>query len=394
MSDLSETVLCFSHLRWRFVHQRPHHLLSRCARANRVFYIEEPYYDAAAPELEVETVEEGVEVVVPHLPRSLSGAAAERAQSDLIDELLTRARVRRPVVWFYTPMALAVASHIEARATVYDCMDELSAFLGAPRELVERERKLLERADVVFTGGHSLYEHKRSLHRNIHPFPSSVDVHHFYEARSLFADPPDQAGLGQPRIGFFGVIDERMDLELVASVAESEPAWSFVMIGPTAKIDPATLPRRDNIHWLGPKSYKELPAYLAGWQVAMLPFARNDSTRFISPTKTPEYLAAGKAVVSTSIRDVVRPYGEQGLVWIADEPSDFAAAIREALVSDREARVAQADAFLADLSWDTTWEEMWAHVERAARARDRRSSEDVLPPWAVLASPRALAQEE
>ncbi len=394
MSDLSETVLCFSHLRWRFVHQRPHHLLSRCARANRVFYIEEPYYDAAAPELEVETVEEGVDVVVPHLPRSLSGAAAERAQSELIDDLLTRARVRRPVVWFYTPMALAVASHIEARAIVYDCMDELSAFLGAPRELVERERKLLERADVVFTGGHSLYEHKRALHRNIHPFPSSVDVHHFHEARSLFADPPDQAGIGQPRIGFFGVIDERMDLELVASVAESEPAWSLVMIGPTAKIDPATLPRRDNIHWLGPKSYKELPAYLAGWQVAMLPFARNDSTRFISPTKTPEYLAAGKAVVSTSIRDVVRPYGEQGLVWIADDPSDFAAAIREALESDREARVAQADAFLADLSWDTTWEEMWAHVEKATRARDRRSSDDLLPPWAVPASPRALAQEE
>ena len=377
MTDCSETVICFSHLRWRFVHQRPHHLLSRCARSRRVLYVEEPIAAAGAPGLEVERVDGGVEVVVPRLPSSLRGLAAERTQAALIERLMAETGTRSPIVWFYTPMALDLARSLRPRAVVYDCMDELSGFLGAPPELAARERRLFERADVVFTGGYSLYEHKRRHHRNIHPFPSSVDVDHFIEARGLRPEPADQEGLPRPRIGFFGVIDERMDLRLIEQIAEAEPLWQLVMIGPTAKIDPDHLPRRDNIHWLGPKPYGALPDYLAGWDVAILPFCRNEATRYISPTKTPEYLAAGKPVVSTSIRDVASPYGEQGLAWIADEPLDFAAAIREALRSDRDARIAQADAFLADRSWDSTWDAMWAHVEVAVRARARQASIEV-----------------
>lgn len=380
MGDSSETVLCLSHLRWRFVHQRPQHLLSRCARQNRVLYFEEPMFDAISPELEVVSCDHGVLVIVPHLPPGTSPHVAEAVQGRMLVDLLEELSAPNPIVWFYTPMALPIAARVDARATVYDCMDELSAFLGAPPELVERERRLLQRADVVFTGGHSLFEHKRQLHHNIHPFPSSVDVHHFAQARELMPDPEDQDGFPRPRIGFFGVIDERMDLGLIERLAEAEPLWQLVMLGPVAKVDPARLPRRPNIHWLGPKSYRELPGYLAGWDVAMLPFARNESTRFISPTKTPEYLAAAKPVVSTSIRDVVRPYGEQGLVWIADGVAEFAAAIREALASDRAVRVAQADAFLADLSWDRTWEEMWSHVERARKPRTQAPESDV--PWA------------
>jgi UDP-galactopyranose mutase len=146
------------------------------------------------------------------------------------------------------------------------------------------------------------------------------------------------------------------------------------MIGPVVKIDEASLPRLANIHYLGMKSYDELPSYMAGWDVAILPFAHNAATRFISPTKTPEYLAAGCPVVSTSIRDVVRPYGERRLVAIADTPSEFADAIAAALTVDGRESVARADRFLAQLSWDRTWSAMNALVVEAESGRHVRRS--------------------
>jgi glycosyltransferase involved in cell wall biosynthesis len=370
MAPTSEAILCLSHLRWNFVYQRPQHLLVRCARAHRVVFVEEPMFDASEPELELRA-EDAVTVAVPHLPIGTPDDIAEHAQRKMIDRVLYELNNPRPVLWYLTPMAIAFTHHVKARAVVYDCMDELSLFRGAPPVLTEREALLFKHADVVFTGGHSLYEHKRarSQHRNIHPFPSSVDVPHFARARAPLADPADQAAIPHPRVGFFGVIDERLDLELLAELADQRPELQLVMLGPVVKIAPDSLPLRPNLHWLGSKAYAELPAYLAGWDVAMLPFARNDATRFISPTKTPEYLAAGKPVVSTSITDVVRPYGRAGLAWIADTAGDFAAAIDEALRSDRAARVAHADDFLDGLSWDRTWREMWSHVQRAIEVR-------------------------
>ncbi|HJX29454.1 MAG TPA: glycosyltransferase [Thermoanaerobaculia bacterium] len=335
-------------------------------------FFEEPIFDANEPGLEVYTSGQGVRVAVPHLPPDTPAEIVEAAQRGMIDRIVQHElNGARPVLWYYTPMPIAFTDHVRPRAVVYDCMDELSLFKGAPAVLKEREKLLLEDADVVFTGGHSLYEHKRSQsqHHNIHPFPSSVDVPHFARAREEMPEPPDQAGIPKPRVGFFCVIDERMDIELVGELAERRPDLHFVMIGPVVKIDPADLPRRPNLHYLGGKSYDELPAYLAGWDVAILPFARNDSTRFISPTKTPESLAAGKPVVSTSIRDVVQPYGHDGLAWIADTAGEFSAAIDEALASDRRARLAHVDAFLSSLSWDRTWADMWNHVERAIQTR-------------------------
>jgi UDP-galactopyranose mutase len=254
-------------------------------------------------------------------------------------------------------------------------MDELSAFKGASSLLRDREAELLRRSSVVFTGGQSLYEAKRSQHDNVHPFPSSVDVEHFAEARRIVSDPEDQRGIPHPRLGYFGVIDERFDIELVDAVAEARPDWQLVMIGPVVKIDAATLPSRPNIHYLGAKSYEELPHYIAGWDVALLPFARNEATRFISPTKTPEYLAAGKPVVSTSIRDVVRPYGQQGLVRIADEAREFVHACTAAMAEPAAPRITQADAFLRQTSWDGTWTRMRTLVDLAVQVgqgtRDR-----------------------
>jgi UDP-galactopyranose mutase len=273
------------------------------------------------------------------------------------------------ILWYYTPMALLFSRHLKPLATVYDCMDELSGFHGCPPELRLLERELMSRADVMFTGGHSLYESKRSHHPNVHPFPSSVDLAHFGQARTITSSPEDQENILGPRIGFHGVIDERMDIELVREVASARPDWQLVLIGPVVKIDPNSLPRLSNIHYLGSKSYEQLPGYLAGWDVTILPFALNEATRYISPTKTPEYLAGGKAVVSTAIHDVVKPYGELGLVKIAHDAAEFVAGIEAALSGLGEAWQRKVDHFLSGLSWDRTWNEMRGHIQQVVEGR-------------------------
>jgi UDP-galactopyranose mutase len=356
-------LVCLSHLRWDFVYQRPQHLLSRFARGRRVFFVEEPVYDAGPVRLHVSGRDCGAVVAVPRLPEQLShDPARDAVLQGLLDRFFAEQKIDDYFLWYYTPTAVSYTRHLKPAAVVYDCMDELTNFKDAPRSLRFHEAALFRSADLVFTGGHSLYEEKRRQHphhRSIFPFPSSIDAAHFRDARNHAGVPPrDQAGIAGPRLGFFGVIDERIDLELLAGLAEARPDWNLIMIGPAVKIDPATLPRRSNIHYLGGKDYKQLPSYLAGWDAALMPFALNDSTRFISPTKTPEYLAAGKPVVSTPIRDVVRPYGEAGLVRIADTVEGFVSAVEVALAENTSERLRAVDAFLADTSWDATWSAM------------------------------------
>lgn len=367
-------LVCLSHLRWDFVYQRPQHLLTRCAQKRRVFFVEEPIFENGPIRLDVSRRDENLFVVVPYLPEGLSSEIAlDAVQQGLIDRLFGEHGIENFVLWYYTPMALSFTRHLKPQAVIYDCMDELSAFKNAPRAMQFREKELFNRADVVFTGGVSLYEAKRNQHKNVHAFPSSIDVQHFASARNVSEDPADQANIPHPRLGFCGVIDERMDLDLIAGMADARPDWHLVMIGPVVKIDPACLPQCPNIHYLGGKAYKELPNYLAGWDVALLPFALNESTRFISPTKTPEYLAAGKPVVSTAIRDVVRPYGQKGLVRIAATAEEFVKAAEEALREDTPARLKQVDEFLAQTSWDLTWSRMWQLIEAAMDA-ERKSA--------------------
>ncbi|MBD2018312.1 UDP-galactopyranose mutase [Microcoleus sp. FACHB-53] len=380
-------LVCLSHLRWNFVFQRPQHLLTRFAQGQRVFFIEEPIFSPDSPVapqnsggiegvgwLDVTRHESGVWVVVPHLQEGLSEQKVSVAQQVLLDNFFTEHKIHKYIFWYYTPMALAFTRHLEPMAVVYDCMDELSAFKGASPILKECEAELFRRADIVFTGGQSLYEAKRNQHENVYAFPSSVEVGHFAQARTNQEDPADQANIPHPRLGFYGVIDERMDIALLEGIADTRPDWHLVMIGPVVKIDPASLPRRENIHYLGGKDYKELPSYLAGWDLAMLPFARNESTRFISPTKTPEYLAAGKPVVSTSIRDVVRPYGQEHLVRIADTVAEFVAAAETAMRDDTQASgwLARVDTFLEQISWDRTWSSMMQLIESALGTRHER----------------------
>ncbi len=355
-------LVCLSHLRWDFVYQRPQHLLGRGAKQRRVFFVEEPVIGEGPLRLDLSTREEGVTVVVPHIPFHLQNDF-DNTQRLLIDRFFEENGITEFVLWYYTPMALSFTRHLKPHAVVYDCMDELSAFRNAPAELKQREAELFERADLVFTGGQSLYEVKRKQHHSVHAFPSSIDANHFMRARVIDKDPADQAGIARPRVGFFGVIDERLDIELLAGIADLRPEFQLVIIGPVVKIDEKDLPKRANIHYLGGKSYKELPNYLSGWEAAILPFARNESTKFISPTKTPEYLAAGCPVVSTSIKDVVRPYGQKGLVHIADTPEEFVAAIETAIETDSPARLMMIDAFLKEMSWDRTWSQMSSLID-------------------------------
>lgn len=356
-------LVCFSHLRWGFVYQRPQHLLSRFAKHTRVFFFEEPIMHNGPDKLMVSNESKNLYVVVPHLQHDREECHISR-QKQLVDHLLTSMKVNQYFSWYYTPMALPFTEHLSPEFVVFDCMDELSAFRFAPVELKTREKQLLEKADVVFTGGHSIYEAKKDQHQNIHPFPSSIDKQHFGLAREIKKDPADQANIPHPRFGFAGVIDERLDIDLVAQVAAQQPNWHFVMIGPVVKIDPATLPNLPNIHYLGGKDYKDLPKYIAGWDVAIIPFAMNESTKFISPTKTPEYLAGGKPVISTPIKDVVRPYGDNKLVHIAATAKEFMqCAEKELKKRSRKTWLNKVDAFLAGNSWDRTWSQMVRQIE-------------------------------
>jgi UDP-galactopyranose mutase len=375
-------LVCFSHLRWDFVYQRPQHLLSRAARERRVFVIEEPIFDHGSMRLDVSEREGGVHVVVPHLPEGLSSEVATQAVlRKMVDRLFTERAINDFVLWYYTPMALGFTQHLKPLATVYDCMDELSAFKDAPPSLKKREEQLFARADLVFTGGQSLYEAKRTQHPAVYAFPSSIDCAHFGQARMSMSEPGDQKDVPHPRLGFFGVIDERFDIELLDGMAQARPEWQFVMIGPVVKIDRGRLPLHQNIHYLGGKSYKELPSYLAGWDVALLLFARNEATQFISPTKTPEYLAAGKPVVSTSIQDVVRPYGEQGFVKVADTKNEFITAVEEIFAGegDRSEWLKRVDGFLSDMSWDQTWSRMSKLIETVVSSREASASKRIKP---------------
>lgn len=350
-------LVCFSHLRWDFVVQRPQHLMNRFAKVRRVFYVEEPIIDpGTAPRLSV-TDRGPLRVVVPVLP-AMDGAASEAQMRSLIEEMLREYDIHSPTFWYYTPLAMAFTPSLQAHRVIYDCMDELSAFKGASPELVAYERELLARADLVFTGGRSLFESKVGRHPSVHEFPSSIDADHFNAARGPIPEPVDLADVPHPRIGNYGVIDERCDVDLLRAIAEARPEYSFVMVGPVVKIDEATLPQLPNIHYLGMKSYADLPAYLANWDAAIMPFAMNDSTRYISPTKTPEFLAAGLLVVSTPVRDVVDPYGTAGFVAIASTAEDFAARIDDTLRTDPQTIRPALDGFLASNSWDSTWARM------------------------------------
>ncbi len=357
-------LLVFSHLRWDFVFQRPQHLLTRHAKYRRVFYVEESILGMTdIPRLHLRETAENVLVVIPYLPSNLSENEKNTALIELMDELIYEEEIIDFTIMYYAPMALSFTKQLDPKKIIFDCVDEHSHF-SEPSQIIDHyENELLKKADIVFAAGNSLFESKKHKHHNIHAFPSSIDYSHFAQARGKLIEPDDQKNIPHPRIGFYGVIDNRFNLDLLLQIADLAPHYQFIIIGPVLKIDPRTLPQRRNIHYLGKKDYHTLPLYLSSWSCAIMPFALNKVTRFISPTKTLEYLAAGKPIVSTSITDVVNPYGHRGLARIADRPEDFIdeidLAIEERKLPEWLDRV---DHYLKDYSWDKTFSRM-AEIE-------------------------------
>lgn len=376
-------LLCFSHLRWNFVWQRPQHIISRLAKDRAVFFIEEPIFSGEASDPPDEAMmakrRAGDLTVCAPLcrdPGPGNGDRLDQMYARLTAELVAEHHLEGYVAWFYSPMFLPALEHLDPALVVYDAMDELSLFKGAPPVLLEREAKLLELADVVFTGGISLGKAKAERHQNVHAFPSGVEVEHYAQALDAGTSvPQDLASLPPPRIGFFGVIDERLDVDLVAAVARARPDWQLAMLGPVRKIEESELPREPNLHFLGQKQYRDLPGYVKGFDVCVMPFALNDATRFISPTKTLEYMAAHKPIVSTPVADVVGSYSEA--VAIARTPEEFVAAVEQALsetAEQRERRVAREREILARNSWDSIVAGMQKQMDEA-RQRRKRSPE-------------------
>jgi UDP-galactopyranose mutase len=372
-NSFSKDVICISHLRWDFVYQRPQHLLSRFSENGRVFYIEEPIFIDDQTHLNITESDNNIFLVVPNISREDEHESVI-LQREMLDTLISSEKIEDYILWLYTPMAMDFADHLKPDLTVFDCMDELSAFRFAPPEMIENERRLMEKADLVFTGGESLFEAKKDRHEAIYSFPSSIDKEHFLKAREIKNEPAEQVEIKSPKLGYCGVIDERMDTHLIVEMADLRPDWQFVMIGPVVKISEDELPKRSNIHYLGGKDYEDLPAYLSGWDIALMPFALNESTKYISPTKTPEYLAAGLHVISTPIRDVVKPYGENGLVEIAETSEDFVKATDKILERGNSDKwLNQVDEFLEDVSWDKTWAGMVNLIEEKLEEKNKKT---------------------
>ncbi|HTE07567.1 MAG TPA: glycosyltransferase family 1 protein [Flavitalea sp.] len=364
-------IVCFSHLRWDFVYQRPQHLLTRLTPYFRVFYIEETIFNSETDRLDIKA-SDGLHILRIHVRDEDPSFVKQRS---ILKKFFIANEMREYLFWFYTPMALPLTKGLKPIMTIFDCMDELSAFKFAPPELRRLEKELLNTADLVFTGGHSLYAIKKHENSNVHSFPSSIDKAHFGKARRIKKQPQDQASIPGPRLGFYGVLDERFDIDLISEIALKKPDWQIVLIGPVVKIDPASLPRFSNIHYLGSKTYQQLPDYLAGWDIAMVSFAMNESTRFISPTKTPEYLSGGKPVISTPIRDVVETYGKNGLVHIINNADEFiSVATRELATKDKSSWRRKVDNFLKYESWDITVEKMRVEIYSVLAGKQRKKS--------------------
>lgn len=350
-------MVVFCHLRWGFVYQRPQHLISRMAKHYKILFIEEPipFEPEEENEYNLEIINNNLHVLKPKV-KSIAGV------KEILEPLLKNNRIE--IGWLYSPSFSPLVTDFDFETIVYDCMDELSLFKGAPRELITQEEFLLSEAHLVFTGGKSLYEAKKSSHENVYCYPSSVDRTHFKKAKENISVPEDMKNLQKPIIGYLGVIDERIDLDLLQKTAKLKPEMAFVMIGPLAKIGEDDLPREKNIHYLGMKDYKLLPNYLQAIDIAMMPFALNDATKYISPTKTLEYMAAGKPIISTAIKDVERDYNH--CISIVDTAEEFAHAIEQLWRVD-QGNIEQAyEKILERTSWDVTASKMLKNIQSVA----------------------------
>jgi glycosyltransferase involved in cell wall biosynthesis len=376
-SDDSYGIVVFSHLRWNFVWQRPQQFLSRFASRHPVLFVEEPDFrlaDDAQPTLLIENAAPNVTTATVAFPRNWRGrtevpSILRGLTQQAIDTVNAEGAFDEPLLWYYSPTEASWSlGFFPARGVVYDCMDELSQFRGAPADLIENERCLMEEADIVFTGGYELWAKKSRQHANCHFFGCGVEYDHFAQAQNdMTTIPEDVRKLPRPIVGWFGVIDERMDYELLQKAADLRPDWSFVLVGPIVKVDPADLPKNSNIHWIGGRDYRVLPNYCRAFDVCMMPFALNEATEYINPTKALEYLATGKPVVGTPVRDVVRQYADT--ISIVNDADQFVAAVEKALAGADRAMTRRGIEKAREASWERTVERMQDLIAQAIETK-------------------------
>jgi beta-glucosidase/6-phospho-beta-glucosidase/beta-galactosidase len=380
-------IVVFSHLRWGFVWQRPQQFLSRFAKKHKILFMEEPFFDLAEgsePRIDYHKVMPNVTVVTPHV--SVSWNRNPKLPSKLREFATTAIKAMnetgefdKPLLWYYSPMDSAWSlGYIPNRGVVYDCMDELNQFSGAPRTLVSNEARLIRHADVVFTGGYELGEKKKQQHDNVHIFGCGVEFDHFGKAADpTLQIPPDIDFMARPILGWFGVVDERVDYAMVGEMARMRPDWSFAMVGPVVKVDPNLLPHSPNLFWLGGRDYQQLPHYCRAFDVNMMCFANNAATQYINPTKGLEYMATGKPIVSTPVRDVVRQWSD--IVYLAKNAEEFVKAAEQALKNPNCDRVKRGLELAKKCSWESTVAQMQQLIKQAIGRDDRRSTRDIEP---------------
>lgn len=363
-------LLVFSHLRWDFIFERPQHVLSRHASHRRVFYFEEPVFGMTdSPRLYLKPSQEKVQVVVPHLPLGMEPSMMDGALSELLNELVYEEDIRDFTAMYYSPAALSFSRHLNPSIVIFDCMDH------AYENGRDSESELISRSDVVFTSNHTLYESKKINHNNIHPFPNSIDLNHFSHARMTVSEPLDQARIPHPRIGFYGGMEKNFNFDLLTQMADLRPEFQFVMLGPIDR-DPSELPLRDNIYYLGKKNYEEIPFYMAGWDAGIIPFK-------VKNPKTAEYLAAGKPVVSIALNEVIHPYGDAKLVYIANNANMFVECLEKAINESQydPEWIERVNNFLDGNSWDATFLEMASHETKIRDDRREMKTEIKIPAY-------------
>jgi len=385
--DSTIPIIALCHLGWDWVWQRPQQFLSRFARRRRVLFVETYRSDVDTTQVDFRTPDAhpNVTVLQMHLPSSRwnDGRFIDTERRRTLQRALAgplAGRFEQPLLWFYDPMAVvAFAGHLHERAIIYDCMDELSQFKGAPAELIAREEKLLGAADVVFCGGQKMRKKRLPLNANTHFFGTGVDCEHFGRAltRELKV-APEIASLGAgPVLGYFGVIDERIDYDLLARLADARDDWHIVMVGPTAKVNPADFPRRKNLHFIGGRSYAQLPALTKGFSVAMMPFALNAATEYINPTKALEYMAAGRPVVSTALDEVKMNFGS--VARVAKSHDEFITLCAREAESPSRTRIARGRKLAAENTWEAIIARMEQHITDVLTAEPSTSDTAVQP---------------
>ena len=369
-------IIVHCHLCWDWVWQRPQQFLSRLSARHKILFVETmaPDPQLSSPMARFWTAPNFPNVTILRLQfpawRWNDGAFVDRERRRLVKEFISgpgAGQFEDPVQWFYDPMAVpAFLGQMSEIGVVYDCMDELSKFHCAPPQIKMREQKLLAAADVVFAGGRKLWQTKKLQNENCHFYGCGVDVAHFGNARRDDTKIPDDiAALKKPVLGYFGVVDERMDYELLVKLADANPDWSIAMVGPQLKVD--AVPQRPNLHWLGQKNYIQLPAYCKAFDVCLMPFALNEATEFINPTKALEYMATGRPIVSSAVADVVTNFGS--VVNIARTHDEFISLCRAAIEKADSARIETGLKQAAENSWDGIIARLEKHIADALASK-------------------------